>query len=62
LIERIIQDQYFKPIHLLMDELLEPSTFTGLASEQTKRFIDEEVRPALNKYESKLQKASELNV
>ena len=62
LIERIIQDNYFKPIHHMMDELLEPSTFTGLASEQTNRFIDEEVQPALGKYESQLQKATELNV
>lgn len=34
LIERILADAYFSPIHSQLDHLLDPSSFTGRASRQ----------------------------
>lgn len=34
LIERILADAYFSPIHSQLDHLLDPSSFTGRASQQ----------------------------
>lgn len=34
LIERILADAYFSPIHSQLDRLLDPSSFTGRASQQ----------------------------
>lgn len=34
LIERILTDAYFSPIHSQLDRLLDPSSFTGRASQQ----------------------------
>ncbi|TXT08623.1 hypothetical protein VHUM_02751 [Vanrija humicola] len=64
LIERVKQDEYFKPIWGQLDTLLDPSTFVGRAPEQVDEFIAEWVEPALKPYAEALKnvKAAELSV
>ena len=64
LIERIKNDDFFKPIHGDLEKLLDHSTFVGRAPEQTEKFVKEWVKPALAKYEEDLKNATEaqLNV
>lgn len=50
LIERVKADDYFAPIHPILDELLDPSTFTGRAPQQTQKFVDVTVAKALEPY------------
>ena len=50
LIERIRADSYFTPILGELDSLLDPATFVGRAPEQVVEFLDEEVKPILEKY------------
>ena len=50
LVQRILADSYFAPIHDSMDELLDPGTFIGRAPEQVDDFLEEWVRPALAPY------------
>ncbi|CAI9181180.1 unnamed protein product [Rangifer tarandus platyrhynchus] len=59
LIERIQADGYFSPIHSQLDHLLDPS-FTGRASQQVQRFLEEEVCPLLKPYESVMKVKAEL--
>lgn len=54
LIERIKAHPYFKDIVSQLDSLLDPRTFTGRCAEQVSEFIEEEVKPVLNKYEGKI--------
>lgn len=60
LIERIQADAYFSPIHSQLDRLLDPSSFTGCASRQVQRFLEEEVYPLLKPYESVMKVKAEL--
>ena len=62
LIERIRNDDFFAPIQSLLGELLEPSTFIGLADKQTIHFLEVEVAPILMRYESDLREAGTLKV
>ncbi len=62
LVERIRDDEYFGPIHGRLDELLDPSSFTGRAPEQVLRFLEEEVAPALEPYADQLGGSTELSV
>lgn len=64
LIERVRNDPYFAPILDELDALLDPSTFTGRASEQVAEFLEEEVQPVLNRYRDALatQKEVQLNI
>lgn len=55
LISRIKNDPYFKPILEELLTLLDPTTFTGRASEQVDDFIKEEVEPILLKYKDDLK-------
>lgn len=50
LVERVRSSAYFKPIHHLIDQLLDPSTFIGRAPEQVDEFLSEEVEPVLKRY------------
>ena len=50
LIERIKKDPYFAPILGELDSLLDPKTFVGRAPEQVVEFLEEEVKPVLDKY------------
>uniref|UniRef100_A0A4X1W1C8 Adenylosuccinate lyase n=1 Tax=Sus scrofa TaxID=9823 RepID=A0A4X1W1C8_PIG len=60
LIERIQADAYFSPIHSQLDHLLDPSSFTGRASHQVQRFLEEEVYPLLKPYENVMKVKAEL--
>lgn len=60
LIERIQADAYFAPIHSQLDQLLDPSSFTGESSQQVQRFLEEEVRPLLEPYGNVLRVKAEL--
>ena len=62
LVERIQQDEYFKPIWNDIDKLLDPKTFVGRAPQQVEEFIQEEVKPILAKYQGQLGTKVELNV
>ena len=62
LIDRIRGDQFFSPIHDSLLELLEPSTFIGLADKQTLQFLQEEVTPVVNRYKTTLREAGALKV
>ena len=55
LIERIKKSQYFAPIHDKIDDLMDPKTFIGRAPEQVTEFLEEEVKPLLERYEGKLE-------
>uniref|UniRef100_A0A8C3WUL5 Adenylosuccinate lyase n=1 Tax=Catagonus wagneri TaxID=51154 RepID=A0A8C3WUL5_9CETA len=60
LIKRIQADAYFSPIHSQLDHLLDPSSFTGRASQQVQRFLEEEVYPLLKPYENVMKVKAEL--
>ena len=62
LIERIRRTEYFAPIHDQLDDLLDPTTFTGRAPQQVDRFLSEEVEPALAPYADALAGTAELSV
>uniref|UniRef100_A0A336KCM1 Adenylosuccinate lyase n=1 Tax=Culicoides sonorensis TaxID=179676 RepID=A0A336KCM1_CULSO len=56
LIERVKADPYFAPIMNDLNELLNPSSFTGRAADQVVEFLQEEVEPILKKYAKVLEK------
>ena len=62
LIQLIMIDDFFAPIHHRIDELLNPATFIGRAPQQVDRFLAEEVKPALAPYGAKLAGTSQLAV
>nr|XP_056703059.1 adenylosuccinate lyase [Euleptes europaea] len=62
LIARIRADPYFSPIHEQLEILLEPTSFTGRASQQVTRFLKEEVYPVLTPYQSKMGVKMELTL
>lgn len=45
LIERIQADAYFSPIHSQLDHLLDPSSFTGRASQQVSKHQNASKKP-----------------
>lgn len=55
LVKRITEDSYFQPILGQLEHILNPETFTGRAAEQVQEFVDEEVKPILEKYGNKIQ-------
>jgi len=54
LVQRIMQDPFFEPIRSKMPEMLNPASFIGRAPEQTRKFLAEEVAPAIEKYDADL--------
>jgi len=62
LIDRIRADQFFASVHADLDELLDPSTFTGRAEQQVGRFLELELKPAVAPYADRLGEAAELSV
>lgn len=58
LIDRIRADNFFEPIWADLDELLNPSTFVGRAPEQTTKFLEKHVKPAIEPYRSQVESAS----
>jgi adenylosuccinate lyase len=62
LIERIKNTAYFKPIHAILDQLLDPQTFTGRAPQQVEKFLKTEVNPALVPFKNATVQKVELTV
>ena len=62
LMGRIRSDDFFSPIHSVLDELLDPKTFIGLADKQTIQFLAAEVEPVLERYQKQLRGAGTLKV
>lgn len=62
LIERILKDEYFKIDKDKLLSLLAPKNFIGFAPEQTKNYIEQEIRPILEKNKALLGMESELKV
>ncbi|XP_055348418.1 adenylosuccinate lyase-like [Paramacrobiotus metropolitanus] len=54
LLQRIRSDAYFAKIHNELDELMNPTLFTGRADKQVTEFLNMEVRPALSGYAREL--------
>lgn len=62
MVDRMKADPYFAPIHGQMSAILEPSAFIGRAPQQVDKFLNEEVRPAIQSYSDKFDVKSELKV
>ncbi|MEE2834975.1 MAG: adenylosuccinate lyase [Myxococcota bacterium] len=62
LIERIRKDAFFAPVHADLDDLLDPSTFTGRSEQQVRAFLAQELEPALSAYQERLTSVGELSV
>lgn len=62
LIERIINDKYFKLDKERLLEILDPKNFIGFAPEQTEEFVNIEVKPILEKYSNRLGMKATLKV
>ncbi|VDI17646.1 Hypothetical predicted protein [Mytilus galloprovincialis] len=64
LVERIRRTNYFKPIHQILDTLLDASTFIGRAPKQVDQFLDKEADPHIAKYTEKMKAlgTSDLNL
>jgi adenylosuccinate lyase len=62
LIERIQGDLFFQPVHGDLDELLDPSSFTGRSAQQVATFLQAELEPALAPYSSRMNVAAQLSV
>ncbi|MCR5352993.1 MAG: adenylosuccinate lyase, partial [Clostridiales bacterium] len=62
LLQRIASDSEFGLSYEELKNIVSPEKYTGRASEQTVEFIENCVKPALEKFKGPLQKSSELNV
>ena len=49
LLERIAKDPLFEAVHSKLVTLVDPKMFTGRAKEQTEEFLEEEIKPVLEK-------------
>jgi adenylosuccinate lyase len=58
LVELVKADPYFEPILGQLETILDSKTFTGLAAVQVVDFIEEDVKPILEKYGDKIQTSS----
>ena len=62
LIERVIADESFGLSKEEIEKLMDPIKFTGMASSQCKKFIEEEVNPLLEKETSRKKVSASINV
>ena len=62
LIDRLRADATFAPVHSDLDALLDPRAFVGRAPEQVRRFLADDVAPALSRWEGRLAKGGGLRV
>ncbi|MFM8386073.1 MAG: adenylosuccinate lyase [Planctomycetia bacterium] len=62
LAERLCEDPAFAAVRHEIEALDEPERFTGLATQQAERFLDEVVAPALAPYRATLGSAVEIKV
>ena len=57
LISRIAADKLFAPVHSILNQLTDPSKFTGRAKEQVTEFLDEHIIPILKANEALVDSA-----
>jgi len=62
LLDQIREDDLFDLTEEELTQLTDPSTFTGLSSQQTERYLKEIVRPVLDSHKEDLGKTVEINV
>jgi len=62
LLERILGDEYFAPIHDRLAAMCDPNLFVGRAPQQVDQFLQEEVGPALEPYRAILEGLAQLSV
>jgi adenylosuccinate lyase len=63
LIELMKNDDYFKPIHSKLDQMIDPINYIGRSSNQVEDFINEVVDSIIKRYENKgLESASNLSI
>lgn len=62
LVDRVRNDVYFAPILDQLNDILDPRTFTGRASEQVDEFLAEEVQPVLARYSDALQNVQDVQL
>ena len=62
LIDLIRQDDYFAPVHEMLDEILDAKKFIGRAPSQVEEFIKNEVQPILDENKSILGQKGEVKV
>jgi adenylosuccinate lyase len=60
LIELLKDDEYFKPIHAKLDNMLDARQFIGRADKQVEEFIDDVIKPILERYKNNLNVSSNL--
>lgn len=60
LIELLKNDDFFKPIHDKLDCILDARQFIGRADKQVEEFIDEMVKPILERYQKNLNITSNI--
>ena len=54
LIDRVKKDKFFQPIWGELDSLLDPSTFVGRAPQQVVKFVNQDVKTALEPFQDKI--------
>ncbi len=62
LIELLKQDEYFAPISSKLDQMLDPSHYTGRSGKQVEEFVNSEVTAIIERYKENLGEKSELSV
>lgn len=62
LIDRIKKDDSFKPVHNIIDSILDPINFIGRAKEQTVEYVSEVINPILEQNKDLLGVSGEVNV
>ncbi len=62
LLERIAADEAFGVTLEDLEKILQPEKYTGRAKEQTEDFLNEEVKPVLEKYKDLVDEKPEINV
>ncbi|KAH8868542.1 Adenylosuccinate lyase isoform 2 [Schistosoma japonicum] len=62
LLDKLLRDDYFAPIHSSLPTILDPSYMIGRAVEQVELFLETEVDPALHPYKDCLQLASSITI
>ncbi len=62
LLDRLAKDEAFSKVLDGAEDLLQPARYTGLATSQVDRFLEEEVAPALAPYRDRLGAPADLSV
>lgn len=62
LLQRIARDPAFKSVSGMLDEIMDPRRYTGLAAEQTRQFLKQEVQPVLKRHKAWLGLKGQVSV